>query len=249
MTLGIGKLCRLATFGWLLLTSGQILSASAKSTTALPPPPVLLTQDAEGVTVKNISNQQIVQVSLSCFFTKGRMQFAIHGLLNQQLSLDPQTQIKLVDGSTRQAMLEQCRSYYPTYRASIIVKRVIFADKTGWPPPATIPGGWAENLGGTPLKLSTTWSGYIVLNTSERAISEYTLGCIQINGDHIRILRRYPSDQLQSVLESGGSIHVGAIDAPAPDIVQDCVLRRKKKMAVVEVRFHDGSIWQPTTKP
>ena len=226
---------------------GILVPASPKAGSDLPPSPVALKENAEGVTVKNVSNQQIVHITLECFFTRGRTKFAIHSLLFQEVSLEPQMHIKLVDGATRQEMLEECRSRYPSYRPGIIVKRVIFADKTGWPPPPFIQGGWAENLRGTPLTLSTTPSGYIVLNNSKGTITDYTLGCIQVSDNHVRILRSYPSNH--GVLEPGSSIQASAWDAPAPDIVQDCVLHRKKKMAVVEVKFQDGNIWQPTTKP
>lgn len=233
---------------WALATFFIANPSNALQIEPIPPSPVVLTQNAQGVNVQNVSNQRIVQVSLGCSFTKGRTQFAIHWLLNQEVSLEPQMQVTLADSGTRQEMLQKCQSYYPHYRPGIVVRNVIFADKTGWPPPPRIRGGWAENLKGTPLTMTTTPSGYQVLNTSDRMITDYTVGCIQTKQTHVKVLQRYDQKQVKP-LEPGSRIVSSAIDGPAPTSVQDCVLHRKKKMAVVEVRFQDGSIWQPTTKP
>jgi hypothetical protein len=36
----------------------------------------------------------------------------------------------------------------------------------------------------------------------------------------------------------------GAIDAPVPEVIAECVLKRGTKVAVAQVSFADGKVWR-----
>lgn len=100
---------------------------------------------------------------------------------------------------------------------------------------------WSVNIASSPLEigLSPNQRFLNLLNRSSGNITRYRLGCVVQNGESMKVLRRFSPVNSQL---APGKVLINSVTIYS-ESVQRCSLVRAK-VAVIEVRFKDGSVWK-----
>ena len=99
----------------------------------------------------------------------------------------------------------------------------------------------AVNFPSAPVRLVTYPNGYAIYNLTEKRIVAYALGCAKDTRGSLKIT--YALALEEHGVPPASSMGTGTIDEVEPAIME-CVNKRKAKIAVIEARFADGTVWR-----
>ena len=105
-----------------------------------------------------------------------------------------------------------------------------------------LPTDWAVNVASSPVTLTAFPGGYELRNRSAKSSTQYTFSCVTEACGKVTIRHVLPPASVN--LPSEWTTSGGAIDAPVPEVIAECVLKRGTKVAVAQVSFADGKVWR-----
>lgn len=101
-----------------------------------------------------------------------------------------------------------------------------------------LPTDWAVNVASSPVTLTAFPGGYELRNRSAKSSTQYTFSCVTEACGKVTIRHVLPPASVN--LPSEWTTSGGAIDAPVPEVIAECVLKRGTKVVVAQVSFADG---------
>lgn len=203
--------------------------------------PVLLTAENEAnLRVANLSQEEIVSLTLGCIEKKDSGFSVLHQFSSERKAILPNQKASIdASDSSRSNPYDEC---VRKRKSQVAVVRVEFATGDAWDGSKERRAAdliFSTNRDDEPVFLEGQEPfSYSLESVSEQRIVSITLGCA-LKGHKPEILHRFPPLALS--LEPGRIFYYSTKDGSAGQ--GECVSFRGTKLAVVQVNFGDGTDW------